>query len=157
MFDDALLGVWAENGDGETWEFTAADEKEYKLVHTDEAGRKGEFEARLLKIENRMFLDLVPIGPTRTQNDFYDGHFIKVHSFVQITKNGRSFNIAYLDPNWLQLQLKQNPKAIRHTVMDGEILLADGPKNLQKFIAANLTTPGAFSPPARVVRKESAR
>ncbi len=57
IFDSALLGVWTDKDSKETWAFTEAGEKEYKLLYTEEDGRKGEFKAHLLKIEGKTFLD----------------------------------------------------------------------------------------------------
>ena len=38
VFDKSILGVWTDDKQTETWEFVYVDEKEYKLVHTDEDG-----------------------------------------------------------------------------------------------------------------------
>lgn len=156
-FDKALLGVWTDDEQAETWEFTYSDEKVYKLVHTDERGKQGEFEARLVKIDDKTFLDIAPVRTHLSQNDFFNGHFLSVHSFVQVTPEGKSFRIAYLEPKWLKTFLEKNPTAVRHMMIDGEILFTDSSKNLQKFIASNVNTPGAFSTPVSVQRKEAAK
>ncbi len=157
FFDKALIGVWTDGEQSETWEFTFADENEYKLVHTDELGKQGEFEARLLRIDGRTFLDIAPVRPRLSQNDFFSSHLLSVHSFVRLSQEGKTFRISYLETKWLKPFLEKNPAAVRHALIDGEILFTDTPKNLQKFIGANLNTLGAFSNPVTLQRKESAK
>ena len=157
VFDKSILGVWTDDEQTETWEFVYVDEKEYKLVHTDESGKKGEFEARLLKIDGRTFLDIAPVRSHLGQNDFFNGHLLSAHSFIQVSQEGKTFRLSYLEPKWLKPYLEKNPAAIRHTSIDGEILFTDSTKNLQKFISAHLNTPGAFSNSISVKRKEAAK
>lgn len=157
IFDRALLGVWTDDEKTETWEFTFSDEKVYKLVHTDEDGKLGEFKARLLKIEGRTFLDIAPVKSHLSGNDFFKGHILPVHSFVQVSNEGRTFQLSYLEPKWLKPFLENNPTAVRYTMIDGEILFTDSSKNMQKFIASNVSTPGAFSNSIRIQRKEPAK
>jgi hypothetical protein len=157
VFDKSILGVWTDDKQTETWEFVYVDEKEYKLVHTDEDGKKGEFEARLLKIEGKLFLDIAPVRSQLGQNDFYNGHLLSTHSFIQVSQEGKTFRLSYLESKWLKQYLEKNPGAVRHTSIDGEILFTDSTKNLQKFIAANLNTPGAFSNTETFKRKEAAK
>jgi hypothetical protein len=156
IYNKALLGVWTDGEKTETWEFTFADENEYKLVHTDEFGKKGDFEARLMQVEGKTFLDIAPVRRF-SQNDFFSGHLLSVHSFVHVSQDGRSFRISYLETKWLKAFLEKKPDAVRHAVIDGEIIFTDTSKNLQKFIAANLNTPGAFSSPVSFQRKEAAK
>jgi hypothetical protein len=155
-FDPALVGIWIEPEGKETWDFTIADVNEYRLVHTDDKGKKGEFEVRLVMFDGRTFLDLSPVGPTITQNDFYAGHIMPVHSFVQLHRTGTEYKISFLDPNWLKSQLGKNPGALRHAIVDEEILITDTPKNLQKFLTLSLNSPGAFSEPV-IVRRRGAK
>lgn len=152
IFDTALIGAWSDKDSKETWEFTEADDKEYKLIYTDEDVKKGEFEARLLKIEGKTFMDITPIKPVFPQNDFYKGHFLATHTFVQIIQTGPKFEIAYLEPKWLKGFLDKNPGAIGHVKIEDEILLTDTSKNLQKFLLTHLNTPDAFAEPVEMVK-----
>lgn len=154
IFDETLLGVWTDADAAESWDFTAAaGEKEYKLVHTDEKGRKGEFKARLLKIGGKTFLDLEPVKPVLAGNDFYKANFLPTHTFVQVVQAAPNAQISYLEPEWLKALLTKNPAAIRHEKLSGEILLTASTKDLQKFLLAHLNTEGAFSKPIGIKRK----
>jgi len=153
IFDSALLGVWTDKDSKEIWELRQADGKQYKLVYTDEDGKKGEFTAHLLKVDGRTFLDLTPVDLILPQNDFYKGHFLPTHTFVLITQTAGSVQISFPEPEWLKKILAKNPTAIRHEKMAGEILLTASTKDLQKFLLAHLNTEGAFAKPISVKRK----
>ena len=153
IFDPALAGVWIDKDSKETWELTKNGEKQYKLIYTDENGKSGEFIARLLKIEGEKFMDLTPVNPILSQNDFYREHFLAVHSFAQITETGSTVQISFLEPEWLKTMLAKNPNAIRHEKIGDEIFLTASPKELQKFLLAHLNTRGAFADPISVKRK----
>ncbi len=152
VFDAALLGVWTDKESAETWSFTYANEKEYRLEFTDKDGKKGEFEAHLLKIEGKTFMEITPIKPVLPQNDFYKGHFLATHTFVQIIQTGPKTQIAYLEPKWLKGFLDKNPAGIAHVRIEDEILLIDTPKNLQKFLVTHTNTEGAFAKPVELVK-----
>ena len=157
IFDRALVGTWTDPDGEETWEFFYCGDKEYKLIHTDEKGKKGEFEARLVKIGSGTFLDLTPIESAKPGNDFFRGHFLTIHSVIRVFRVGDTYQIAYLEPEWLKKTLAGEPGAVRHAAVGNDIVLTDTTKNLQKFLAANTTTPGAFSEPVTVKRKEAAK
>src|SRR6187401_3334085 len=60
IFDPALVGLWAEENSKDTWLYEKVDDKSYRLTYTDGEGKKGEFQARLLKLGGFRFLDLYP-------------------------------------------------------------------------------------------------
>ncbi len=153
FFDAALLGVWTDKDSKETLELTKAGEKQYKLVYTDEEGKTGEFTAHLLKIDGKTFMDLTPIKPILPQNDFYKDHFLSVHSFAQISQTAPTVQISFLEPEWIKKFVAKNSTAINHAKMGDDILLTASPKQLQKFLLANLNTEGAFGKPISVRRK----
>lgn len=153
IFDAALLGVWTDAEATESWAFTSAGEREYNLVYTDENGKKGDFKARLLKIEGKTFLDLSPVKPALAQNDFYKANFLPTHTFVYVSQGAPNPQIAYLEPDWLKAFLDKNPAALGHEKVSGEILLTAPTRDLQKFLLAHLNTPGAFSKPVGIKRR----
>jgi len=63
-FEEKLLGTWVDDPEDPktTWEFSRAEAKEkaYKLIYSDDEGKKGSFEVHLVKLENRLFLDVFP-------------------------------------------------------------------------------------------------
>ena len=158
MFDGALIGVWAEKNGRETWDLSRSDiDLEYRLRHTDEYGKKGEFSARLVRVGDKTFLDIVPVNPGFTQSDFYQGHFFATHTFVHVAKNGSSVWLSAVEPEWLKDFVARNPDAIRHLKIRDVIVLASTPKETQKLLLANLNTREAFSEPVELSRKRHSR
>lgn len=158
IFDSSLIGNWVEKGNGETWDLSYCNEKlEYSLTHIDTNGKKGTFSARLVRVEGKTFLDIVPVDPGFTQGDFYQGHFFSTHTFVHVIKNGQSVRLSVLEPHWLKEVLAINPDAIRHQKIRGEIVLTSSPKETQKFLLANLNNREAFSEPIELTRKRNGK
>ncbi len=157
IFDPALLGVWTDKESQETWEFTKGDGKQYKLIYTDENKKKGEFIAHFLKIDGKTFLDLAPTDLNLPQNDFYKGHLLPTHSFALITQTGATFEMSYLEPEWLKKVLAENPLAVRHEKVKEKILVTASSKELQKFLLANLNNEEAFSRPTEITRKTNGK
>lgn len=155
MFDDSLIGVWIDKETGETWSFSKCGKMEYTLHYTAEDGRKGEFSARLVRLDDKMFLDMVPVKPGFLQNDYYQSHFIATHTFAHIAQKGTTVQVSMLEPRCLKDLLAANPAAIKHETIGGELVLSSPPKETQKFLLANLSTSGAFSPPMELTRRNS--
>ena len=154
IYDNSLVGVWVDKETGETWAFSNGGRLEYKLWHTDEDGRNGEFSARLVKVEDKVFLDIVPVKTGFPQSDFYQSHLLTTHTFVHVVRKESTVQLAVLEPRWLKDILATNPDAIRHEKINGEILLTSQPKETQRFLLANLNTRGAFSQPFKLTRKK---
>ncbi len=154
IFDSNLLGVWTDKDSTEIWELTKADEKQYKLVITDEDGKMGKFTAHLLKIDGKTFMDLIPVEPALPQNDFYKEHFVPTHTFALVSQTEPTVQISFLESEWLKKFLAKKPSAIRHEKMGEEMFLTASPKELQKFLLAHLNTEGAFSKPFSFKRKQ---
>ena len=153
IYDNSLVGVWIDNETGETWAFSNGGKLEYKLLHTEDDGRSGEFSARLVRVEDKTFLDIVPVKSGFSQSDFYQSHFLPTHTFAHIVRKDSTVQISMLEPQWLKDLLADNPEAIRHEKINGEIVLAASPKETQKLLYANLNTKEAFSRPFELTRK----
>ncbi|MFL6468027.1 MAG: hypothetical protein ACJ72Z_08725 [Pyrinomonadaceae bacterium] len=152
-FDRNLLGEWSDDDGSESWAFEAGVDNDYKLTYTDEEKKTGVFTARLFKLGERSFLDIVPSRSVCIQNDFYIGHLLPLHTFVQIAINGKSGHVSYLDSAWLARLLNKNPNAVQHSFFNSDIFLTDTTKNLQAFLVANIETPEAFVKSTELKRK----
>ena len=113
IYDNSLVGVWIDKEAGETWTFSNHGKLEYKLLHTDVDGRNGEFSARLMRIEDEIFLDIVPIKTGFAQSDFYQGFFIATHTFMHVSRKASNVQIEVLDAKWLKEVLAERPDAIQ--------------------------------------------
>ena len=152
IFDPNLLGFWVSKDSAESWEITKTGKKQYDILYTDEEGKTGAFTAHFLKFGGHTFLDLTPVKPSLSQNDFYQSQFLTTHTFLLVSETTRGYQISYLEPKWLEELLARDPKLIRHERVSGEILLTASPEELQKFIRAHLNS--AFSDPVEITRKK---
>jgi hypothetical protein len=142
IFEAALLGVWGELEDAvETWDFQRAGDKEskaYRLVYTDEDGKRGEFKAHLVRLENGMYLDLYPEPAALEEsrrNDFYKSHFLLVHTFARVLRIEPELQMAFINPDRLKEVLEKEPGAIRHERLDeSSIVLTAAAAELQRFV-----------------------
>ena len=153
IFDPAIMGTWTDEDSKETWAFSYSNEKEYRLVYTDEEGRQGEFKARLLRFEGNTFLDISPVRPPLSQNDFYKSHFLALHTFVKVNQSRPAVQISYLEPEFLKKTLAKDSSALRHEKLGGEILITASTEELQAFLLEHLNTEGAFAEPINMKRK----
>jgi hypothetical protein len=155
-FDPALLGQWTEDDGKGTWAFTKAGEKEYRLVFTDNQGKGGGFQAHLLKIEGRLFLDIFPTDLDLKENDFFRLHLLPAHTFMLVKQVQPSLQMAFLNPDWVEKYLKEHPESIRHeTLDDGHTVFTAQPKELQAFVLQHEKV--AFGTPQRLTRKAAAK
>lgn len=146
VFDSTLVGRWrtveAKEGSKEDWEFTKAGDKHYQLTQTDEEGRKANFEARLFKLKEHVFLDLYLTkveGDDLKANAWASISLVPAHLLLKVELTESALKLAAMNPDWLKEFLKQNPSAIAHRrVSDGSIVLAAGTDELQKFVLAHL-------------------
>ena len=151
--DPNLVGTWIESENGETWTFSNCEKFKYAVVHVDSDRRRSEYDARLLKLEDKLLLDLVPIKSDASQSEFHPGLSFATHTFVHVVSTQSTVEISYMEPRWLKDFLSENPKAIRHEKINGEIVLTSTTKETQKFILAHMNTRGAFSRPVELTRK----
>lgn len=102
-----------------------------------------------------MFLDLFPNDPGLKQNDFYQFHFLSVHTFAHVKQIKPTLQMSFPNPGWLKKLVAENPEAIRHEKIDGEVVLTASTKELQAFWIKHLETKGAFGEPSNMNRKRT--
>lgn len=144
--DPALLGAWrpvhATEASKESWEFTMAGDRFFQLSQTDEEGRKAAFEARLFKLKEQVFLDLYLTkveGDGLKVNAWAGFSLVPAHLLLKVEQTKPTLKLAAMNPDWMQKYLKQKPGALAHRVVsDGNIILAAGTGELQKFVLDHL-------------------
>ena len=136
VFDSKLVGTW--NGeDGDVWEFAKDGEKKYKLTYTDKDA-KATFQAHLLKIQDRQFLDVEldekGYGELKI-NALAKLTMAPAHAFFRVDEIGGSLKMAAVNPDWLGKHLEKNPKAVAHLKREkGVLLFTAETKELQAFV-----------------------
>ena len=145
-FDPALLGVWAESGKteagDETWTFARTTDQIYKLTVASNSDTN-EFDGRLFKLKDQMFLDLLP-GTRQDAN-------VPAHILMRIDSISPQLKMRLLNYEWLGKLIEKNPRAIRHIVVPrsaqnegGELVLTADTAELQRFIRKHLATQDAW-------------
>ncbi|MGA1979610.1 MAG: hypothetical protein ABSG99_03470 [Sedimentisphaerales bacterium] len=157
VFENKLLGTWVDDSNS-IWDFKRADANEnaYKLTFTDKEGKKGSFVAHLVKLENRLFLDVYPGEPPWDEKDpnkvewlhntFF---FIPVHTFIKINGIEPQLKLQLTDDEEFNKLLKEDPNVIEHISIEGKLVLTVSTKELQAFVLK-------YADDSRVFTKEGA-
>jgi hypothetical protein len=160
VFEEKLLGIWAEDNSEETWEFKRySDEvdKRYKLTYTDSDSQAGEFVAKLGKLDEMMFLDLYPGDADINANDFYKHHLLGVHTFMKIEQIEPTLQMRMMNTDKMKEMLEAGPNLIKHEILeerDSQILLTASTKELQRFMIEHAKDKGLFDEPSDMRRLE---
>jgi hypothetical protein len=155
MFDAKLVGTF--NGDdNEVWEFAQDGDKKYKLTYTDKGG-KATFQAHLLKIKDRQFLD-VALDETAEEDLKINAlawlSMAQAHLFFRVDEIGVSLKMATINPEWLSKYLEKNPKALAHLRRESEkALITAETKDLQAFVIKHVEGEALFGDPFTLKRK----
>jgi hypothetical protein len=150
-FDSRLVGSWGPKGADtvERWVFRPADEKTYHLDIVEREGKTGEFDAHLLKLGPHLFLDLIPrsVKPDPSQADMVAWSLIPGHLLARVYQIEPTFKMALMDFKWLEEFLKANPAALTHQIVQNDLVLTAGTRQLQQFVLAHLGSDELFKSP----------
>jgi len=145
VFEGNLVGTWVDDPDSPktTWEFSraGAKEKAYKLVYSDNEGKKGSFIVHLVKLENRLFLDVLPSQFPSEQQDWekmkwaYNFFFfVPAHTFIKIDSIEPKLKMRRTVNDEMKELFKEEPNAVKHELVEDEIILTASTKELQAFV-----------------------
>ncbi len=166
VFEEKLLGTWVDDPDDPktTWEFShaEAEEKAYKLIYSDGEGKKGSFGVHLVKLGNRLFLDVFPDQFPSEQQDWekmnwaYNYFFFEsAHTFIKIDSIEPQLKMRRTVSDDMKELLKEDPNVIKHELVEDKIILTASTKELQVFVLKYAYDIRVF--PAKIIlnRKET--
>jgi hypothetical protein len=154
-YDPAILGVWEQAQGESTWAFTQKETNVYNLTYTDKQGKAGRFEARLVKLGDHVFMDLLPDDPQEIENGYYKFHLLRVHTFLKVSLDGSDMELAGMDPNWLAKRLEADPGALRHEKVHNLVVITAASDELQQFVRRHAEDKDAFRIVIKLARLES--
>ena len=168
VFEEKLLGIWVDdpNGPKTTWEFQRPDEEEkgYKLIFTDEEGKKGSFAVHLVKLTDRLFLDVYPTdfpcGDIEDPNKkdwlpYTSLFFVPAHTFIKIDSIGPELIMRLTDDENMETLLKEDPNAVKFELLkEVHIVLTASTKELQAFVLKYADDERLFSKETVLSRKK---
>ncbi len=144
-FEEKLLGTWVDdpNRPEVTWEFERLEEPNnaYKLVFSDKDDKKGSFIVHLVKLQNRLFLDVYP-GELPWEPDdpnevkwLYNSFFlIPAHTFMRIDSIEPQLRMRLTDDDEMAELLKEDPNTVKHISIEDRLILTASTKELQAFV-----------------------
>jgi hypothetical protein len=159
VFEEKLLGTWVEDSNQPqiTWEFAPLEEnaaerlpremreelqKCYRVNVVDDKGRKGSFAGCLVKLQDKLFLDVLPDKFPSAEQDaeqmklaYNAFFFVPVHTFVRVSAIGEQLKVRLTDDEEFQKLLKAQPKAVRFDMLDERPVLTAPTADLQAFFA----------------------
>ncbi len=165
-FDRKLLGTWIDdpNSPEVTWEFERLEEPNnaYRLVFSDKDDKKGSFVVHLVKLQNRLFLDVYP-GELPWEPDdpnevkwLYNSFFlIPAHTFIRIDSLEPQLRMRLTDDDEMAELLKEDPNAVKHISIEDRLILTASTKELQAFVLKYAGDRRVFSNEVILNRREN--
>jgi hypothetical protein len=146
VFNEKLLGTWVDdpNSPETTWDFKRADANEnaYWLILSDEEGKKGLFVAHLVKLKDKLFLDVYPApweqqDPNKVEWVYNTLFLIPAHTFIKVNSVEPQLKMQLTDDEKMAEFLKADPNAVKFDSLEdgpGKYLLTASTKELQAFV-----------------------
>jgi hypothetical protein len=166
VLEKKLLGTWVDdvNNPETTWEFTRIDEPEkaYKLIFTDEDGKKGSFIGHLLKLQNKLFLDIYPSelpwepdDPNKMDWPYNSFFLIPAHTFLKIDSIGPQLKMRLALESKIEDLLAEDPNAVKHMPIGERLVLTTPTKELQAFVLKHVDDDKLFTDEITLLRKNT--
>jgi hypothetical protein len=158
VFEEKLLGAWVgdANDSGTLWEFTRFEESSagnlpkdlqsefkrvYRLNIADKEGHKGVLAACLVKLGDRLFLDIFPDQFPSGESDiekvklmFNAFFYLPSHTFVRVDAIGDQLKIHFTDDDEFKKLVEAEPKAVEYAATEEHPVLTASTKELQAFV-----------------------
>ncbi|MHC4069808.1 MAG: hypothetical protein ACYS18_01415 [Planctomycetota bacterium] len=172
VFEEKLLGIWVEEpNDNSIWEFKRFEksggfgEKAYNLLICDNENDKGSFAAHLVKLKDKLFLDVYPTDvpcdtddPNKVNWAYNTFFFVPAHTFIKVDAIEPNLTMRITDDEEMEKLLKEKPDAVKHQIVEGydsDILLTAPTEELQKFILEYANDSRVFGDQTVLARKKT--
>ena len=161
IYAPELVGIWIpkDESDKEVWVF-AEDGRQYLLTHTDDKGHQATFHIAAGSIGTNVFLDFSPLDPRPGQelNSLLQAHLLPVHLFAKLVKTNDDLTLVAMNVEWLNDQLKANPKEIAHAHRTSDApLLTGSTEEVKKFVTRHASDTNAFKNSIVLTAKKPAK
>lgn len=161
-----LLGVWIDdpNKPETTWEFSSIEEPNnaYKLIFSDEEGKKGSFVAHVVKLQGRLFLDVYPselpwetTDPNKMDWPYNSFFLIPAHTFLRIDSVEPQLKMQLMLESEVKELLTEKPDIVKHTTASERLVLTAPTKELQAFILKYADDERVFTDEVTLVRRQA--
>ncbi len=176
-YKETLLGTWVEDGNQPqvTWQFARLEpgaarllpaelrdtlDKCYRLNIADNEGRKGSFAACLVKLQDKLFLDVMPDrfpsgeqDPNQMKLVYNAFFFTPVHSFARVSSLDAQLKIRLTDDEGFKKLIQADPKVVKYEVIDDRPVLTASTEELQAFVAKYADDERLFPSEVTLTRK----
>ena len=152
-YDPALIGAWVSgdedcqtakpSSDNPPCSFVFTTEildkqKGYRIVVTDEHGKRNSFRARLVELGKARFLDATPVEAPDLTSPAKN-----VHSFWKVVLRKNALKLVPLNQDWLQQELKAGRIKLAHRPGNA-LLLTASTAELRAFVSPHANDPKAW-------------
>ena len=149
VFEPALVAAWLHE-DGSELVFRQEGTSGYKLAYKENKDKSAEqFEARLVRLESHLFLDVWPEVSTLQ---------IPGHYFAKVRLRDNYLELSFMDTDWLRDMIRASApvahEVTRRGSEPGQMILTASTKDLQSFVLRLAAEPKAFGEPGLFKRRE---
>lgn len=170
VFQEDLLGTWVDKPDDPetTWQFKRCDKKDeryenaYELVFTDEHGKKGMFVARLVKLQDKLFLDIYPSelpwepdDPNQIKYPYNLFFLMPMHSFIKIDSVQPQLKMRITMDDEMKKLLDEKPDAVKHVSIEDRLILTAPTRELKAFVLKYADDQRVFTGDIALRRREN--
>lgn len=166
VIEKKLLGTWIEdvNNPETTWEFKPTNEPKnaFKLIFTDEDDKKGSFVAHLLKLQNKLFLDIYPSDlpwepddPNKMDWPYNSFFLVPAHTFLKIESIEPKLKMRLAMESKIEELITADPNAVKHMTIGERLVLTATTKELQAFVLKHVDDDKLFTDEIALVRKKT--
>ena len=153
VFEPSLLGIWAEEDSGISYEFIKNGSSSYTMIYTEDS-IPSDFNAHLLKLGDNLFLNLQPDEP-ECGNEFHKGYLIAAHSFYKVSLEKDVLRLDGLDIDWLRGLYRDRKTELSREILQGDdFVLTASTKELQEFVLKYAENESAFPKEGQLFRQE---
>ncbi len=164
VLDKKLYGTWVDdsNDSKAIWEFKKIDEPKnaYNLIFSDEDGKKGSFVAHMVKLQDKLFLDIFPSelpwepeDPNKMDWPYNSLFLIPAHTFMKIDSIEPQLKLRLTLESEMKELLKENPSVAEHTFVGDRLVLTGSTKELQAFVLKHSDDERVFTDQVTLSRK----
>ncbi len=152
VFEEELVGKWINEQETLTLDFSVHpdDPNSYRLVFTDDDDYEGLFNANMLELEGKRFINFVVAEPAAGDDPnnlrwpYNTAFIIPGNSFAIVDSMDEKLTIRMTDNEKFAEFLEENPDAIDYQKRNGRVILTAQTEQLQQFALAQADTENLF-------------